>query len=113
MIALVNPSITGLQITIIQNDVFHFRCDFSNSGGWTVIQYRHDGSLDFYRNYQNYTIGFGDPASEHWLGLENIHKLTYGQQSVRVKVELTDFNDHSEFVEHEDFYVYGADQGYK
>lgn len=101
------------QISPDGTNVIKARCDFSNSGGWTVIQYRHDGSLDFYRNYQNYTIGFGDPASEHWLGLENIHKLTYGQQSVRVKVELTDFNDHSEFVEHEDFYVYGADQGYK
>lgn len=101
------------QISPDGTNVIKARCDFSNSGGWTVIQYRHDGSLDFYRNYHNYTIGFGDPASEHWLGLENIHQLTYGKQSVRVKVELTDFNDHSEFAEHEDFYVYGADQGYK
>lgn len=36
-------------------DVF---CDMKN-GGWTIIQRRMDGNVDFFRNWLDYKNGFG------------------------------------------------------
>ncbi|KAK5642490.1 hypothetical protein RI129_008657 [Pyrocoelia pectoralis] len=44
--------------------------------GWTVIQKRYDGSVDFNRNWNEYSNGFGSATGEHWLGNRNIHYLT-------------------------------------
>ena len=43
-------------------------CQFDSEKGWTVIQRRMDGSVDFTRNYDNYTHGFGDLDGEYWIG---------------------------------------------
>ena len=96
----------------------HFiRCEFTNSGGWTVIQYRHDGSQDFYQSYEAYKAGFGDVKSEHWLGLNAIHQLTMdingNPKETRVKVELIDAKNHKEYVEYDDFYIYGEPTGFR
>lgn len=70
-------------------------------GGWTVIQRRQDGSVNFFTNWQHYKVcawgwgggdfwiertailfllpfqvGFGRPDGEHWLGLEPVHQVT-------------------------------------
>ncbi|MCL4147277.1 UNVERIFIED_CONTAM: hypothetical protein GTU68_000874 [Idotea baltica] len=53
-------------------------CDqTTDGGGWTVIQRRKDLSQreNFYRNWIEYQIGFGNVTREFWLGLENIHVL--------------------------------------
>ena len=52
-------------------------CDQTTDGGvWTVIQRRIDGSLDFFRDWENYKKGFGNLQNEFWLGNENILTLT-------------------------------------
>ncbi|KAI8777962.1 BgiBFREP24 [Biomphalaria glabrata] len=45
--------------------------------GWIVFQKRFDGSVDFYRNFRDYEVGFGtvSPTTEYWLGLENLRRL--------------------------------------
>ena len=52
-------------------------CDTKTAdGGWTVIQRRIDGSVDFNRSWSDYEKGFGDLNGEFWYGLKNMNCLT-------------------------------------
>ena len=58
-----------------------------------MFQKRLNGSVDFYRYWNDYKRGFGDLNSEFWLGLDKIHRLTsYNNNMLRVDLEeeLTD-----------------------
>nr|XP_015222057.1 PREDICTED: tenascin isoform X2 [Lepisosteus oculatus] len=61
-------------------------CDMTtDGGGWIVFLKRQSGNLEFFRNWRNYTAGFGDMNDEFWLGLSNLHKITAsGQYELRV-----------------------------
>ena len=45
-------------------------CDMTSDEekGWTVLQRRQDGSVNFTRNWFQYKYGFGDLNGEFWLG---------------------------------------------
>ena len=64
-------------------------CDTKTAdGGWTVIQRRKDGSVDFNRPWSDYEKGFGDLNGEFWYGLKNMNCLTQtGQWEMRVDFE--------------------------
>ena len=47
-----------------------------------------DGSLDFYRNWQNYKLGFGNVNGEHWLGNDKLSELTNLNTNNVLRVEL-------------------------
>ena len=71
---------------------FYVYCDMStDSGGWTVFQRRRDGSVDFYRRWNDYKSGFGQLTAEFWLGNDKIHRLTASRPS-SLRVELEDWN---------------------
>ncbi|KAG7498368.1 tenascin-like isoform X5 [Solea senegalensis] len=61
-------------------------CDMTtNGGGWMVFLRRQSGKLEFFRNWKNYTAGFGNMNDEFWLGLSNLHKITSsGHYELRV-----------------------------
>ncbi|XP_071943633.1 fibrinogen-like protein 1 [Antedon mediterranea] len=71
---------------------FAVYCDIRESGNWTVIQRRQDGSVDFYRNWAEYKEGFGNVNTEFWLGNEKIHRIT-SDGDFELLVEMTDHLD--------------------
>ena len=71
---------------------FSVYCDMrTDGGGWTVFQRRQDGSVDFYRGWNDYKSGFGQLTAEFWLGNDEIHRLTASRAS-SLRVELEDWN---------------------
>ncbi|XP_053387608.1 ficolin-1-like [Mercenaria mercenaria] len=60
----------------------------TDGGGWTVFQYRFNGSVDFYRNFSEYEEGFGNLKTEFWLGLRYIEELaSKGRTDLRIDLE--------------------------
>ena len=56
-----------------------------------MFQRRQDGSVDFFRSWNDYKSGFGPLTAEFWLGNDKIHRLTAARPSV-LRVELEDWN---------------------
>ena len=50
--------------------------EFNENRGYTVIQRRMDGSVNFAQNYSTYRRGFGFLNGEYWIGLDRINQLT-------------------------------------
>ncbi|XP_040846325.1 angiopoietin-related protein 4 isoform X3 [Ochotona curzoniae] len=67
-------------------------------GGWTMIQRRQDGSVDFNQPWEAYKAGFGDPQGEFWLGLEKVHCIL-GDRGSHLAVQLQDWEGNSESLE--------------
>ncbi|PIK58394.1 putative fibrinogen-like protein A-like [Apostichopus japonicus] len=71
------------------SDPFEVYCDNTDSsGGWTVIQRRTDGSIDFRRDWDSYKSGFGFLSHEFWLGNEKLSFLT-NQKKYQMVFEIT------------------------
>ncbi|XP_049535079.1 fibrinogen C domain-containing protein 1-like [Anopheles darlingi] len=81
------------------------------SGGWIVIQYRYDGSLDFYRGWNEFRDGFGDLNKEFWLGLEKVHQITTARKHELV-IELKDFDRNYIYAQYDAFEVGSESEGY-
>ncbi|KAL2099821.1 hypothetical protein ACEWY4_004215 [Coilia grayii] len=88
-------------------------CDMeTDSGGWTVIQKRIDGTVNFYRPWDQYRDGFGDKKGEYWLGLQNLFLLT-AQKKYELRVDMEDFNGKKVFAKYSSFFVGSEGDGYR
>ncbi|XP_030065299.1 microfibril-associated glycoprotein 4 isoform X2 [Microcaecilia unicolor] len=93
-------------------------CDMSTDGGkWMVFQKRCDGSVDFYRDWYNYKVGFGNADGECWLGLENLFRLTQ-KRKYELRVDMEDFKKNTAFAKYSSFSIStnainGETDGYK
>lgn len=55
---------------------FYVRCDVTGDDKWTVILNRFNGATNFYRNWLEYKNGFGNIATEFWIGLDKLHEVS-------------------------------------
>lgn len=71
-------------------------------GGWTLVQQREDGSVNFNRTWKEYKAGFGkiDPQGkgEVWIGNRFLHLLTQIESVLRV--ELQDWKGNEVYAEY-------------
>ncbi|XP_056870375.1 angiopoietin-related protein 2-like isoform X1 [Takifugu flavidus] len=78
-------------------------CEQSRAqGGWTVIQKRQDGSVNFFRTWEQYKLGFGNLDGEYWLGLEHLYWITK-QAQYKLRVMLEDWQGRQVFAEYDSF----------
>ncbi|XP_041728102.1 fibrinogen gamma chain [Coregonus clupeaformis] len=86
-------------------------CEIDGFGrGFTVLQRRRDGSVDFNKDWVQYKEGFGyltpDDTSEFWLGNEKMHLLST-QSSIPyvLRIELTDWQGNKKHADYAMFKV--------
>ncbi|XP_033627218.1 angiopoietin-related protein 1-like [Asterias rubens] len=90
------------------NNTLQVYCDMDTDGqGWMVIQRRQDGSVDFYRNWTDYQVGFGDKSGEFWLGNENLRTLTESAGPWKLKIEMVRWDGEESFAEYGQFKIGG------
>ncbi|XP_064506425.1 angiopoietin-2 isoform X2 [Pseudopipra pipra] len=88
-------------------------CDMeTGGGGWTVIQRREDGSVDFHRTWKEYKMGFGDPAGEYWLGNEFVSQLT-NQKRYVLKIHLKDWEGNEAYSLYDHFSLASEELKYR
>ncbi|XP_078533085.1 fibrinogen beta chain [Lissotriton helveticus] len=108
------------EMYIIQPDDFfkpyRVYCDMaSHNGGWTLIQSRRDGSVDFGRKWDMYKSGFGniavdggkgfcDMPGEFWLGNEKISQLSK-LGPTEILFEMEDWDHNGVYAHHTGFTV--------
>ncbi|CAG5130240.1 unnamed protein product [Candidula unifasciata] len=91
---------------------FKALCKMVNSSGWTVIQKRQDGSVDFYRTWEDYKRGFGSLEGEFWLGNDNIHYLT-SQEDTMLRIDMEDWSGKRFYAVYNHFRVDGPKHNYR
>uniref|UniRef100_A0A8C0DIL1 Angiopoietin-2 n=1 Tax=Balaenoptera musculus TaxID=9771 RepID=A0A8C0DIL1_BALMU len=88
-------------------------CDMETAGGgWTVIQRREDGSVDFQRTWKEYKVGFGNPSGEHWLGNEFVSQVT-NQKRYVLKIHLKDWEGNEAYSLYDHFYLSSEELNYR
>ncbi|XP_007665033.1 angiopoietin-related protein 5 [Ornithorhynchus anatinus] len=86
---------------------FEVMCDMEfRGGGWTVIQKRIDGIIDFQRLWCDYLDGFGDLLGEFWLGLKKIFYIVNQKNaSFMLHVALESEDDMSASASYDNFWL--------
>ncbi|CAJ0952907.1 unnamed protein product, partial [Ranitomeya imitator] len=108
-------SVTGTIYTIYPDGSQPLKvlCDMdTDGGGWIVIQRRWDGSVDFFRTWDDYKNGFGNRLNEFWLGNENIHQIT-STGTWEFRVDLQDFESKKVFAKYASFKVLDESKKYE
>ncbi|MGH0155769.1 UNVERIFIED_CONTAM: hypothetical protein FKN15_030074 [Acipenser sinensis] len=93
-----------------QSEPFNVYCEMTEEAGWTVIQHRTDGSVDFDHPWEKYEHGFGDLEREFWLGLEKIYSISQ-QRPFILHIDLADWKKEQRFMEYT-FTLEGREQDY-
>ena len=84
----------------------------TDGGGWTVFQRRQDGSVDFYRGWNDYKAGFGQLTAGFWLGNDKIHRLTASRRNT-LRVELEDWGGVKAYAKYGKFNIGDEEMQYR
>ncbi|XP_045125464.1 microfibril-associated glycoprotein 4-like [Portunus trituberculatus] len=82
-------------------------CDHTvDGGGWTVFQRRTSDAVreDFYRNWIEYKLGFGDLEGEFWMGLDLLYQLTNSNLQ-QLRIDLHDYEGEHRWAKYGFFHV--------
>uniref|UniRef100_A0A8C9XAT2 Fibrinogen C-terminal domain-containing protein n=1 Tax=Sander lucioperca TaxID=283035 RepID=A0A8C9XAT2_SANLU len=77
-----------------------------------VFQRRMDGTVNFYRGWDQYKTGFGIAAGEYWLGLESLYHLTL-RKRYELLVDMEDFDGNKAFARYSSFSIDPESSGYR
>ncbi|XP_038059562.1 fibrinogen-like protein A [Patiria miniata] len=92
----------------VRNDGLQVYCDMeTDAGGWIVIQRRQDGSVNFYRDWADYQVGFGNFSGEFWIGNDILRNLT-ALGTWQLRVDLVDWDNVMTYAEYGQFGVSGT-----
>ncbi|KAK2141706.1 hypothetical protein LSH36_1054g00004 [Paralvinella palmiformis] len=84
-----------------------------DSGGWTVILRRKDGSVNFVREWEDYKVGFGSLEGEFWAGNDLIHDLTTDGRNYSLRVDLESYDGEAIFAIYSSFSVGPESDNYR
>ncbi|XP_056003557.1 angiopoietin-4-like [Ostrea edulis] len=88
-------------------------CDMTtDSGGWTAIQMRQNGSTEFNQTWNSYKNGFGEPPNDYWIGNDVIHILT-NTSNHEFRVDISKRNDSNVHVLYSIFHIGDETSKYK
>ena len=99
----------------VKNSNAYLYCDTATGGGgWTVIQRRNTGRLDFKNRYWvEYEDGFGSLSGEFWLGLRSMHCLTSSQGKWELRIDYQLPNGEKSYLHYNNFAVASAENKYR
>ncbi|XP_030387939.1 microfibril-associated glycoprotein 4-like [Scaptodrosophila lebanonensis] len=84
---------------------FPVMCNSEIAGnGWLVIQRRKDGSVNFYRDWNDYKNGFGQLDGEFFIGLDKLHALT-ASQPFELYVQMESIKGIKKYARYDDFAI--------
>lgn len=109
----INSYKSGIQkLKIGQLNPFFAYCNLEEQGGkWTVIQSRLDGTVSFYRNWNEYKNGFGNIGGEFWIGLEKLYEITRSKLHELIII-MEDFEGQSKYVKYSSFAIGSEEENY-
>uniref|UniRef100_A0A7E4US89 Fibrinogen C-terminal domain-containing protein n=1 Tax=Panagrellus redivivus TaxID=6233 RepID=A0A7E4US89_PANRE len=79
---------SGVYEVKVGSTTFRALCLMEPGAAWMVLQRRSNGNVDFNRTFEEYATGFGNPASDHWLGLEHVHAYVARGDKLELRIEL-------------------------
>ncbi|KAH9504360.1 Ryncolin-4 [Bulinus truncatus] len=90
----------------------NFLCDTkTDGGGWIIFHRRINNDVSFDKTWKAYKEGFGQICGDHWLGNENIHRITSnGRHELRIDIVLNNLPYHAVY---SDFFIENESHGYR
>ena len=90
------------------NDGLQVHCDMdTDGGGWIVIQRQQNDSVNFFLNWIDYQVGFGNLSGEFWLGNNNLRNLTESTGTWQLRIDLEDGEGNKVWADYAMFQITG------
>ncbi|EDV97872.1 GH17110 [Drosophila grimshawi] len=107
-----NTSTSIQSIDVVDIGSVSVVCDSETAGpGWTVVQRRFNGTVDFFRDWSEYRCGFGDLKGEFFMGLEKLHRMT-NSVHCELYIKLVDFYNVVRYAHYDNFRIGSEEEHY-